>query len=188
MHTSYIFTSARLGFRNWYPADSYRMAAINANPEVMKYFPGTQDTEQTAAFIRRMQKLYAEKGFCYFAVETLEQKEFIGFIGLSWQDYSAPFTPCVDIGWRLKPGAWGYGYAAEGGKRCLDFAFNDLHLGKIIATAPLANVKSVSVMERIGMKPLLQFKHPALSAYPALELCAAYVAENNYIGSTSAIT
>lgn len=179
MNTGYIFTSARLGFRNWYPADVSAMAAINANPEVMKYFPGTQNHDQTAAFILRMQRLYAERGFCYFAAETLARGEFIGFMGLSRQDYYAPFTPCIDIGWRLKPEAWGHGYAVEGGKRCLDFAFNDLNLGQVIATAPLVNVKSIKVMEKIGMKPLVQFRHPALSDYPELELCTAYSAVQN---------
>lgn len=176
MNKPYIFTSARLGFRNWRPADVSAMAAINADPEVMRYFPATQNQEQTAAFIQRMQQLYAAKGFCYFAVETLADEDFIGFIGLAWQEYAAPFTPCVDVGWRLKPEAWGYGYATEGGKRCLDFAFNDLGLEQVIATAPLANVKSIKVMQQIGMQPLLQFKHPALTAHPALELCAAYSA------------
>lgn len=171
---NYCFTSARLGFRNWLPGDITAMAAINANPEVMRYFPATQDREQTAAFIDRMQKLYAARGFCYFAVETLAEKEWIGFIGLAWQEYDAPFTPCVDMGWRLKPEAWGKGYATEGAKRCLHFAFNDLGLQQVIATAPRVNRKSVRVMEQIGMKPLLQFKHPALLAHPELELCVAY--------------
>jgi RimJ/RimL family protein N-acetyltransferase len=176
MNTSYLFTSERLGFRNWCPADIAGMASINANPEVMKFFPATQDREQTAAFIKRMQQLYTERGFCYFAVETLEQEDFIGFIGLAWQEYTAPFTPCVDMGWRLKPEAWGKGYATEGATRCLAFAFSDLGLEKVIATAPLLNIKSISVMEQTGMQPLLQFKHPALTMHPELELCAAYIA------------
>ncbi len=175
MLPAYLFTSERLGFRNWLPDDMPGMAAINASPEVMRYFPATQDEAQTLAFIERMQKLYTEKGFCYFAVETLAEQDFIGFIGLAWQEYKAPFTPCVDIGWRLKPGAWGQGYATEGAQRCLAFAFDELHLDKVIATAPLVNVKSIRVMEQIGMKPLLQFRHPALTAHPQLELCAAYI-------------
>ena len=74
---SYLFTSTRLGFRNWRANDLEAMAAINADPQVMEFFPGIQDREHTAAFIQRMQQQYAEKGFCYFAVDKLEDGQFI---------------------------------------------------------------------------------------------------------------
>jgi RimJ/RimL family protein N-acetyltransferase len=173
----YIFTSERLGFRNWEATDLEPMTAINTDPEVMAYFPALYDQEQTAAFITRMQQLYADKGYCYFAVETLGEQQFIGFIGLAWQTYEAPFTPCVDIGWRLCKAAWGHGYAAEGAGRCLEYAFHILQLDQVNAVAPVANERSVRVMQRVGMKPLMHFKHRALTAYPALENCVCYFIE-----------
>ncbi len=104
------------------------------------------------------------------------KKIFIGFTGLSWVEYSAPFTPCVDIEWRLKREAWGKGYATRRAKCCLAFAFNDLELGKMIATAAVINLRSISVMKQAGMQPLLAFNHPALEAYPRLKPCIAYSA------------
>ena len=98
---SYIFTSERLGFRNWVAADIPKMVKINASQEVMQHFPSTATAQQTADFIKRMQIQYTEKGYCYFAVDRLSDGNFIGFIGLSYQTFEADFTPCVDVGWRL---------------------------------------------------------------------------------------
>lgn len=174
MDHKYLFTSERLGFRNWNIADLDAMTAINTDPEVMQFFPAPYDREQTAAFIDRMQKMYAEKRYCYFAVETLREQAFIGFTGLAWQTYEAPFTPCIDIGWRLARKAWGMGYATEAAKRCLEYAFEDLLLDEVKAVAPVVNKPSVRVMEKADMKRLLSFKHPALRESPLLEDCICY--------------
>ena len=56
---TYIFQSTRLGFRNWNEKDIAPMASMNADKEVMKYFPAVATYEQTAAFIKRMQDEFA---------------------------------------------------------------------------------------------------------------------------------
>ena len=89
------------------------------------------------------------KGFCYFAVDTLNNRDFIGFIGISEQTFQSDFTPCIDIGWRLSQDQWGKGYATEGAKRCLDYAFNDLKLKNIKAICPSINDKSERVMSKL---------------------------------------
>src|ERR1700761_6816125 len=101
MNDRYIFTSERLGFRNWMMSDVSEMSLINADPKVMEFFPETRTREQTVEFIERMQKQFAEKGFCYFAVDRLDNNDLIGFIGISEQTFEADFTPCIDIGWGL---------------------------------------------------------------------------------------
>jgi RimJ/RimL family protein N-acetyltransferase len=160
---TYLFRSDRLGFRNWHFSDIDLMAAINADPIVMEFFPTIQSRTQTIEFIERMQNQLAEKGFCYFAVDKMEDGEFIGFIGLSEQIYEAPFTPCIDIGWRLNSKTWKRGYATEGAKRCLQYAFEHLNLEKINAIAPLINLRSEQVMKNIGMKKVMHFKHSKLA-------------------------
>jgi RimJ/RimL family protein N-acetyltransferase len=171
---SYLFSSARLGFRNWLPEDLEAMAAINADPAVMQFFPATQTREDTAAFMDRMQQEYAAKGFCYFAVEVLENEEFIGFIGLCTQDFEASFTPCTDIGWRLKTTAWHKGYATEGAARCLEYAFGECGLKKLYAMAPVVNGPSINVMQKIGMHEVQHFIHPKLRDNERLQECVLY--------------
>lgn len=175
----YLFTSARLGFRNWEHTDIPAMAVINADPDVMRFFPAPQTEMQTADFVERMQRLYAQEGFCYFAVEILEEKRFIGFTGLAIPLFEASFTPCVDIGWRLHPAVWHQGYAAEGAARCLQYAFEDKKLDSVKAVAPEINLPSVKVMERIGMKKIASFRHPSLLNNERLINCVCYEAVND---------
>lgn len=174
MKKEYLFTSKRLGFRNWTTEDVPEFAEMNADDHVMEHFPKPLTPKETAEFVERLQGHYQKKGYSYFAVEILETGEFIGFIGLAFQEYTTAFTPAVDIGWRLKQSAWGKGYATEGAQQCLDHAFNTLKLEKVIATCTLQNVKSEQVMRNIGMQKLGEFEHPKLEAYPAYQRCVCY--------------
>ena len=60
------------------------MAALNADPEVMEFFPSTQSLEETKIFFQRVAKNFEDHGFCWYAVDVLKSREFIGFIGLAW--------------------------------------------------------------------------------------------------------
>lgn len=170
----YLFTSQRLGFRTWRSDDVDAMAAINADPEVMRYFPAIQDRQQTASFIARMQAMQENRGYCYFALETLEDNTFIGFTGLMWQDNNNELPPCTDIGWRLATRAWGKGYATEAAIRCLEYAYKDLNLKEVIATAPRVNQPSINVMQKAGMEYSRDFMHPGLKGDQRLERCVLY--------------
>jgi len=178
LNDKYIFKSQRLGFRNWTKEDLSEFAKINSDSDVMEHFPKPLTKEETAEFIDRLQKHYEKNGYNYFAAEILDSGELIGFIGLAYQDYETDFTPATDVGWRLKKTAWGKGYATEGAKRCLEFAFEELGLEKVISTCTLRNTKSEHVMQKIGMSKKGEFKHPRLSNYPDFEDCVWYEIEN----------
>ena len=178
MKNKYIIKSDRLGFRDWNAEDLFEFAEINADFEVMEHFPKPSTQLETAAFIERLQNHYEKDGYSYFATEIIETGELIGFIGLAYQDYQTDFTPATDIGWRLKKTAWGKGYATEGAIRCLDFAFEDLKLEKVISTCTIGNIKSENVMKKIGMTKKGEFNHPKLSNYPDFEKCIWYEIEN----------
>lgn len=177
MEDNYIFKSERLGFRNWKHTDIDEMFLINSDKDVMEFFPTFPTKEQTAQFIERMNNQFLDSKFCYFAVDKLENQEFIGFIGLSKQTYDAKFTPCVDIGWRIKSSEWNNGFATEGAKRCLDYAFNDLGIEKVYSVAPKINSKSEHIMTKIGMKKLYEFNHSLLSNDERLKCCVLYISE-----------
>lgn len=109
-----------------------------------------------------------------FAVDKLSDYKLIGFIGISEQTFESDFTPCIDIGWRLSQTEWGKGYATEGAKRCLEFAFNTIGLNTIKSFCPVINDKSERVMEKLGMIKKSTFNHPLLKDYKALEKCVLY--------------
>jgi RimJ/RimL family protein N-acetyltransferase len=177
MIEKYLFKSERLGFRTWADNDLESMAAINSDPEVMKFFPNTQAKEHTKNFIERMSSQFKKRGYCYFAVEILKTKEFIGFIGLSRQTYEADFTPCIDIGWRLKKDTWGKGFATEGAARCLEFAFSQLKLNQIFSIASIINEPSINVMKKIGMSKVKDFEFSLLLNNEKLKKCVLYSIE-----------
>lgn len=153
------------------------MHEINADENVMAFFPAIPTKEQTAQFIERMKQQFEDKGFCYFAVDKLEDHQFIGFIGLSEQTYPADFTPCIDIGWRIKSSEWNKGFATEGAKKCLNYAFNTLKIIEIYAVAPKINIKSERIMTKIGLKKQYEFEHPLLTNNERLKTCVLYKTE-----------
>ena len=173
-NTKYIFKSERLGFRQWLDSDLAPMNEINSDPLVMEYFPFIPSASETLTFIQKMKVQFNEKGFCYFAVVKLENNEFIGFIGLSQATFESDFTPCIDIGWRLKSSEWNKGFATEGAKACLKFGFEKLKIKSIYSIAPIVNAKSILVMAKIGMVKVKNFMHPLLKDYPKLVECVLY--------------
>lgn len=176
--TNYLFTSPRLGFRPWVQDDLEEFSAMNADPVVMKHFPKPLSNEESGEFLDRLFKHYSTHGYCYFAAEILETGELIGFIGLAYQTYNSIFTPATDIGWRLKRTAWGKGYATEGAKRCLEYAFEDLKLKRVISTCTQQNQASERVMQKTGMTKMGEFDHPRLQEYPNLQKCVWYQITN----------
>jgi RimJ/RimL family protein N-acetyltransferase len=174
MGVTYLFKSERLGFRNWIPSDIEKMVRINADKEVMQFFPALPSIQETTAFIERMQTQFAKKNYCYFAVDELASGTFIGFIGLSDQTYESDFTPHTDIGWRLRRSSWSRGYATEGAKACLEYAKQELNIPEIFAVASKVNLNSINVMEKIGMSYVKNFEHPGLKHNARLKTCVLY--------------
>ena len=157
-------TTSRLVLRNWRDEDLPEFAAMNADPQVMAYFPRTYDRAESDGLVARIRAHAASRGFGFWALEAPGTAPFIGFAGLWTPGLEAPFTPCVEIGWRLARRFWGRGYATEAAHESLRFGFETLGLDEIIAYAVTANARSRRVMERIHMtrSPADDFDHPML--------------------------
>ena len=160
---NYLFTSKRLGFRNWKLSDIDDLFEINSNIEVMKYFPSTVTKEDCEKFIHRMQQQYIKNKFCYFAVEVIDTKQFIGFIGISEQTYEADFNPSIDIGWRLSPKFWGKGYAYEACTNLIEYFFSNTSHNIIYASHMKDNIKSKKILINLGFKFLSNGKKFSIS-------------------------
>jgi RimJ/RimL family protein N-acetyltransferase len=155
-------STTRLKLRRWKDEDKEPFANLNADPRVMEFMPKTLSREESHHLIERIESNFKEHGFGLFAAELAHSQTFIGFIGLAVPRFQASFTPCVEIGWRLAFEHWGNGYATEGAKAVLEFAFTELNLTEVVSFTALANLRSRRVMERIGMKFIEQFDHPSL--------------------------
>jgi len=173
MNLSFLFTSPRLGFRLWQDSDLPSFSAMNADEETMHYFEKPLSEEESKAMMARMNKLYADRGHCFFAVESLQTGEFIGMIGMGWKTFEADFTPCVDIGWRLDKQFWNQGFASEGAIRILEFA-KEMGIKEVYSYASSSNKASIKVMENAGLDYVKDFDLEELKNTPRLNPCSLY--------------
>ena len=155
----------RLRLRAWCDSDLEPFAALNADPVVMEHFPAPLTSEESDVFVEIVQQRWRDGGPSWWAVEVVEGAPFIGFVGLSTVRFDAPFTPAVEIGWRLAREHWGQGYASEAARAAIDHGFDVLGLDEIVSFTVVANTSSRRVMEKIGMRydPDGDFVHPALA-------------------------
>ena len=157
-------TTPRLLLRRWRREDREPFAALNADPEVMRHFRSPLDRASSDTFVDRIEASFDELGYGLWAVEVVADGRFIGFTGLARQTFPAPFTPCVEVGWRLARDAWGHGYATEAARAALDVGFGELRLAEIVSMTAVSNARSQAVMRRLGMTrdPVDDFAHPSL--------------------------
>lgn len=156
--------TARLLLRPWRESDREPFRRMNADPRVMRFFAAPLSSVETDAMIDRIATHFDLHGFGFFAAELRATGEFTGMVGVSHVPFEAHFTPCVEIGWRLAAAHWNQGFATEGARRCLSFAFDELALREVVAFTVPANLPSRRVMEKLGMthNPADDFFHPRL--------------------------
>ena len=169
------FETKRLRLRQWVAIDCEPFAALNADPKVMEFFPAPLDRAASDSMADRCRCLIAERGWGLWAVETTETREFIGFVGLHIPASELPFSPCVEIGWRLAFQHWGKGFASEAARETLRVGFALLGLREIVSFTAVRNLRSRAVMERLGMWEVTDtFEHPDVPAGSALRQHCLY--------------
>jgi RimJ/RimL family protein N-acetyltransferase len=153
------FRTERLILRRWREDDVVPFAAINADVEVMRYFPSTLSFDESASMIERIESHFEVHGFGLWAVEI--DGRLAGFTGLNTTTFDTPMGPHVEIGWRLATWARGKGVASEAAQEALRIGF-DTGLMTIYSFTTETNVRSENVMKRIGMsrRPEFDFDHP----------------------------
>ena len=145
------YETDRLRLRPWRDEDLEPFAALNVDPRVMEHMPAPltrKESDRMAGLIRT--RLEAQ-GIGLWAVEVRDGPTFAGFVGLMTPPFDAPFTPCVEIGWRLSAQCWGRGYATEAAREALRIGFGEHDLAEIVSFTVPANRASLRVMEKIGM-------------------------------------
>lgn len=154
----------RVLMRGWRDEDLDPFAALNADPEVMEFMPRCLERAECDAIVGRIRDHFARRGFGWWAVETRDGGEFIGFVGISVPRFEAQFTPCVEVGWRLARAHWGRGYATEAARAAIAFGFEQAGLDEIVSFTAAINTRSQAVMRQLGMirDPAEDFDHPAL--------------------------
>ena len=174
--------TSRLSLRSWKEGDKALFAAMNQDPKVMEFFPALQSAEDSHAAADRWNLQLAEQGWSNWAVERLDTGEFIGFVGLSVPKRALPFSPCVEIGWRLAHAHWGHGFASEAAGCALRHGFEVIGLPQIVSFTALTNLRSRAVMQRIGMHNALEdFEHPGVpEGHPLRPHCLYRITQSQW--------
>jgi RimJ/RimL family protein N-acetyltransferase len=157
-----VLETERLVLRRWRDDDREPFAALNADPVVMEHFTQRLSRDESDAFVDRIEARFEANGYGLWAVEVKGGSPFIGYVGLAMGDFDAPFMPAMEVGWRLRRDAWGFGYATEAARAALGFGFADLGREEIDSWTAVGNVRSQAVMQRLGMRrdAACDFDHP----------------------------
>ncbi len=146
----------RLVLRGWRDEDTDGLAAMNRDPEVMRYIGAglPLDDARTAADLAAYRRMWDERGIGRFVVALRDTGEFAGFAGMAVPDDLPEIMPAVEIGWRFGPAYWGKGLATEAARAAMDFAFGAAGLDRLVSVHVIGNDASARVMRRLGMRPL----------------------------------
>ena len=179
----------RLIMRPWREADRAAFRALNGDPDVMVHFPHPLSAERSDAIMNAWQEHIELHGWGFWALERTLDGAFVGAVGIAHARFEAPFTPAVEIGWRLPKAFWGKGYALEAAREAVRFGFEQLKLAEIVAFTLPANLPSRRVMERLGMErdPSDDFEHPAIEpGHPMRHHVLYRFASAKWSGATAA--
>ena len=157
-----MIQTKRLTLRPWKISDWEPFYRMNADPEIMQYFPSTLNTKQSDEIKERIENHHEQYGYGPWAAVLKEDGRFVGFIGLFQVSFDSFFTPAVEIGWRLDKSVWNQGIATEGARACLRFGFDQLGLKRIVSITSVHNHSSKRVMQKIGMYFCSEFHNPNL--------------------------
>jgi RimJ/RimL family protein N-acetyltransferase len=152
----------RLLLRQWREEDREPFAAMNADPEVMRFMMKLMTREESDAFVDRIEQYFVVRGYGLWAVERKDNGQFIGYVGLWDAPAEVHFAPALEIGYRLAREQWGQGFATEAAKAVRDAALGPLGLENVLSFTAAINLPSRAVMERIGLRRDVDgdFDHP----------------------------
>ena len=146
-----VTQTPRLTLRYFNPNDLDALTPILADPKVMRYsISGVKTRSQTAEFINWMLSNYAKYGLGLYAAIHQQDRCLIGYCGLLvW--YFEEIQE-IEIGYRLATKYWGRGLATEAAVAVRNYAWEKLNLNRLISLVEPANVRSVRVIDKLGMK------------------------------------
>lgn len=185
---NYLFIETpRLVLRQWQPSDYEPFAQMSQDSEVMRYFPKHLTAEESRAMIEKSKAMLEKDSHGYWALESKDTSEFLGFVALATVQFECSFKGSMEIGWRLKKSAWGNGFASEGAQTLLRYGFEALGLSEIVSLTAQVNLRSSRVMERIGMKRNIadDFHHPKIASESPLSPHVLYrVTKDEWLASS----
>jgi RimJ/RimL family protein N-acetyltransferase len=160
-----MIKTERLTLRGWREEDASPFLAMGRDPRVMAYFPALLLPNEARETVQRQQLLLKRDGTCFWVVERVRDRAFLGFCGIKPGPEGTPIANQAEIGWRLAHNHWGQGYAAEAARASLAWMWATTPVPRVCSITVPGNTRSRALMERIGMERVEggDFDHPALA-------------------------
>jgi RimJ/RimL family protein N-acetyltransferase len=145
-----IVQSDRLFFRRITGGDVDDLSGMLTDPGVMYAWEHTFSERQINEWIERQLDYYRYDSIGYFAAIAKADGAFVGQMGLHWSDVKG--TRILEVCYMLKSEYWHKGFALEGSKALIAYAFNEMNVEKVYACIRPNNLASLKVAENAGMK------------------------------------
>jgi RimJ/RimL family protein N-acetyltransferase len=141
----------RLTLRMLRASDFDAYAEMCAAPEVMRYIGDGQPAARPMAWrgLATMIGHWSLRGYGTWAAEERSSGVLAGRIGF----WNPEGWPGFELGWMLRRSFWGRGYATEGARRALQYAFTELQQPQVISLIHPKNAASIRVAQRLGERP-----------------------------------
>jgi len=132
-------------------ADTDACLRMDQEPKVTRYLSGPwSDPVAHRAFVEERTRGPYPDGLGYWTIASGDRPaEFVGWVLLIPLDAVGPE---IEIGWRLRPAFWRLGYATEAASAVLRHGFDGLGLNEILAEIDPANIASIALADRLGMR------------------------------------
>ena len=155
-----LLETPRLRLRAFNSDDLDRLVDLDSDPEVMHFITGgvaTPRVEMETVFLPHWMR-YDERapGIGFWAAEERASDEFVGWFHLRPGDGHPATEP--EIGYRLRRATWGRGYATEGSRALIDWAFVRLGAERVLAETMAVHWASRRVMEKAGLRLVREFR------------------------------
>jgi RimJ/RimL family protein N-acetyltransferase len=145
-----ILETERLSLREIAEDDLDDLLEIWGDPEAMRFFPRTLDSQAMRAWIERNQRRYEQYGHGLWAATLLGERKLVGDCGLVIQEVDG--IEELEVGYHFNRKYWGRGFATEAARACMDYAFERLGRRRIISLIRPENTPSRRVAERNGLR------------------------------------
>jgi ribosomal-protein-alanine N-acetyltransferase len=136
------------------------LAALYADPVVMRYFPKTYSRDETREFLERMINGYRLVGYHLLATIYKPNGRFIGRCGIIRQEIEG--EQLSEVGYMLNKDYWGMGLATEAARKLRDFGFSTFQFDRMISLVRPINTPSQAVARRNGMEIIRDVKYAGL--------------------------
>lgn len=131
------------------------LAQMLKDPDVMYAWEHKFSDEEVYDWIHKNISFYEQYGYSYFLAFDKKSDKVIGQIGILQDNIRG--VEYTEVGYILKKEFWGLGYAYEGAKALIEYAFEHLNAELVIAEIRPNNLRSRSVAERLGMEIFDEF-------------------------------